>query len=356
MKRRLCTLLLWTLCFALLVQPCAAEGSGVAQNTDYVRGDWHVDAPENHGVDPETLEAFYAAIAKEPLLTVLIIKDGSIISQYAKEGYLADGMFSMNSCTKSVTGALVGIAIDRGLIGGVDTKLTDFFPELLQDADAAKRDITLEHLLTMTSGLYWPEWTAWQLGFGNWLWAENEVNFVLEREMNSVPGKVFNYNTGGVHLLSAIVQKTSGRSTAAFARENLFDPLGMGPVDWYEDKQGIAFGGFSIGMTPKDAARLGQLYLNKGMWGDRRIFSESWAEDSTRAHNNGSHYFSSYGYLWWVSTHDGHALYYAMGSGGQYIIVVPDAQLVCVLTGEYDGRETARPMHFFRRYIVDKLW
>jgi len=329
--------------------------SSVSVSDAYLKGEWQTDLPENHGMDIKTLNNFYESIKEKPVNAVLIIKDGYIISQYFKDNYNEDSVFNMHSCTKSVTSALVGIAIDRGLISDINVKISDYFPQLNDSSDERKKEITIEHCLNMTSGFNWPEMTTWGGGTGDWNKADNAVEFVLNREMEYSPGKVFNYNTGGTHLLSAIIQKETGETEYSFAKKNLFEPLGMKIVEWSKDRQGITSGGSGISMSPKDAARFGQLYLNKGKWGDKQIVSEDWVIDSTKKHLDGLSYFSKYGFLWWVDStgvNPNYDFYYAMGYGGQYIFVVPELNLVTIFASDFPSTDTPVPLSYFKNTII----
>ncbi len=168
----------------------------------------------------------------------------------------------MSSATKSITGTLIGIAIDKGLIDSVDHKLLDFFPDrTFANVDTQKQSITLRHVLSMSSGLDWPH-----NGLNEYLEPGMEaskdwVQFVLDRPMAAAPGSVFVYNSGGSHLLSAVIQKATGMSALDFAQKHLFAPLGITNVTWATDPQGINFGAANLAMSPRDMAKLGYLYL-----------------------------------------------------------------------------------------------
>lgn len=324
------------------------------QNDSYVNGSWHVDTPENHGMDGEKLADFIEAIADEPINSMIIVKDGSIIAEYYKGSYDADSIFSMNSCTKSITSAVVGIAIDEGFIEGIDVPVSDYFPELEAAADERKKAIAFEHILTMTSGFDWPEWTDWNYRFGDWTISDNWVDYVLNREMANTPGEIFNYSTGDTQLVSAIITKATGESESSFAERYLFEPLGITSVRWPEDPQGNSTGGFGIEMSAEDAARFGQLYLNKGKWGEEQIVPEEWVTEATAEHSAGSFYSSKYGYLWWIEPASEEVLYefyYAMGFGGQYIFVVPELNMVTVFTSSL-WSDTGRPYIYFKEDIL----
>ncbi|MCL2034810.1 MAG: beta-lactamase family protein [Oscillospiraceae bacterium] len=309
---------------------------------------WQFDAPENHGVDRDMLERFHATLANVDIRCVLIVKDGYIIDEYYAEDCDENTIFHMASVTKSVTGAVVGLAVDRGLLH-VDEKLKDFFPQLNEPEQADKRDITVENLLTHTSGIYWNEWAGGDY-YIRLARSENWVDFVFSQPMASEPGTAFNYTTGGSHLLGAVLQEAVGESAYDFAKEHLFNPLGMDGVLWQTDPQGITDTGNGIEMTARDAAKFGQLYLYGGNWRGQQIISEEWVEKSIRRQSAGSYGTGEHGYGWWLHSFNGYQGYYAMGHGGQYIIVIPELNLVTVMASRVSNTYT--PQYLFADYVI----
>jgi len=205
----------------------AALASAQAVKRDYwPTREWKTDRPENHGLAPAPLLELERAIEKELIYSALLIKDGFIVFEYYKGNLDRNSKFVLFSCTKSVTSALIGIAIDKGLIKGVDQKISDFFPSLTKpDVDERKKRITLRHLLTMTSGLALAD-RPYYLAMTT---SNDWVEYALTRPMKDDPGNQFTYSTGVSHLLSAIVQKVSGTDTLRFASKNLFAPIYSAP-------------------------------------------------------------------------------------------------------------------------------
>ena len=310
--------------------------------------DWQFDTPENHGVDGAILESLHEAIKKIEIYSVVIVKDGYIIDEYYRQGYDERSVFRLNSCTKSFMSALIGIAIDEGLLDGVDTKLTEFFPQLADSDSAYKKEITIAHLLEHTSGIYWPE--SGGPMFQKFVASENWVDFVLSQPMAVKPGSRFNYSTGGSHLLSAIIQQATGQTSYDFALEHLFQPLGMDSVQWRDDPQGITDGGNGISMNARDAAKFGQLYLNSGKWKGKQIVPEAWVAESTKP-QSAAQPIPGYGYQWWLRKFGDLSAYYAVGHGGQYIVVVPDLELVAVSTGRFPSGKYPF-LNYFRDYVL----
>lgn len=188
---------------------------------------WQFDSPENHQMDPEVFEALHQALPGSGIHTMVTVKDGVIIDEYYGDGYDENSLFELYSASKSFTGALIGIAIDEGYIGGVDDRVSDYLPEVLEQEDTRKHDLTLRHLLTQTSGLEWYEWGS---GYSNWTEfrsADNWVDYILSRALIHDPGTVFNYSTGNTHLLSAVLQSATGMTQEEYCRTRLFDPMGI---------------------------------------------------------------------------------------------------------------------------------
>lgn len=315
--------------------------------------DWQFDTPENHGMDASTLAQFHDAVDGVAIYSAVTAKDGYIVDEYYKEGYDENSVFRLNSCTKSVTGALIGIAINEGYLSGVDAKLSDFFPQLADSADTLKQEVTIEHLLEHTSGIYWSEWSGGPM-FRQLVRSENWVDFVLSQPMASKPGSTFNYTTGGSHLLAAVIQQATGENAFEFGIQYLFDPLGIESVEWRTDPQDVTDGGNGISMSARDAAKFGQLYLDGGKWRGKQIIPEEWVLKSTTPQTYGSPGTGEYGYQWWLKTFGAgdkyYDVYYTMGYAGQYIFVVPELKLVTVITSSL--QDTYAPQYYFNDYII----
>lgn len=292
-------------------------------------------------------EAVEEAARLPRLHSLLISRHGELILERYFRGVRTGQLANVKSVSKSVISALVGIAIERGLIESVDTPIARFFPDQLHgDADPAKRAITIEDLLTMRSGL---ESTSGR-GYGAWVQSANWVRYVLSRPTVSPPGTRMDYSTGNSHLLSAILTRVSGKSTWEFARDVLAGPLGIRLQRWQRDPQGIYFGGNNMEMTPRQMVSFGELYLNGGQANGRRIVSEGWVKASfiPRARSHWSD--ELYGYGWWICDMAGYRAYFAWGYGGQLIFVIPDLRLVVVTTSSTSPGGTRRS---HRRVVFD---
>lgn len=318
-------------------------------------GDWRTSLPEQVGVNSDLLyEADrYIRSAAKRINSLILIKNGQMVFEKYYNGFHRDKPQHICSVTKGIVSALVGIGIDQGYIGSVEQTVVDIFgDESFQSMHYMMQGVTVEHLLTMTSGIYSrynsngnePMWDR-MLRSGNW------AEFILHLPVVEKRFGRFDYTSMNSHLLSTIVAKTSGMGTCEFANRYLFDPIGIGyvhsvqalqpdfPIDedilcWKSDPQGCSIGGFDLRLRPIDLARLGYLYLRMGEWEGKQIISRTWIEQSVKPHVKGEH--SDYGYQWWVS--DGY--YSAQGFGGQSVYVLPAIDSVVVMTSKSDSRGT----------------
>ena len=296
---------------------------------------WRSAIPEEQGMDSELLAQMVEHIQQEKLdlHSLLVVRNGYLVSEAYVYPYSAEQVHFVASVTKSVLGTLVGIAIQNGDIQDVQQPLSSLLPEQeVANLDEEKRAITLENLLTMTSGLDCREnpgpGEAFMQASPDW------VQFMLDLPMVAQPGSKFNYCTGAGQVLSAILQKATGSSVREFANENLFAPLGIGPISearWPSDPQGVTIGGYGLALTSAEMAKLGYLFLNQGEWDGETIVPASWVSTSTASHANLGDK-KEYGYLWWIDPQG--KWYAALGRAGQHIFVYPSENLVVVFTSD----------------------
>lgn len=297
-------------------------------------GDWPVSDPASQGLDPRLLEEMQAEIQSEriPLHSLLILRNGQIVFEEYYQNNTPDERHVQFSVTKSVIATLIGIAIDQGKLEGVDMKVVDFFPgKTFAAPDPRKSEMTIEDLLTMTSGLGWTEADP---SFGALHRSSDWSKWMLDLPMTTEPGETFSYCSGCSHVLSVILQEATGENPRDFAEQYLFQPLGITDYEWETDSDGTPIGGWGLYLKPRDMARLGALYLNEGKWGDTQILSPEWVKVATTAHVQTDGRLG-YGYQWWI--YDTHNAYTALGRDGQTIFVAPDQELVVVTTAAMRG-------------------
>lgn len=272
------------------------------------------------------------------LESLVVIREGRVAYERYYRGMTRDSLADVRSVTKSIVATLVGIAIESGAIDDVDDPITDYLDDSSFNVRPEHEAITVRDLLQMTSGIQWLETGG--PDYGVWIQSADHENTVLDRAIANEPGTTFTYNSGAVHLLGVVLERAVGRPLADYAQEVLFTPLGIGEVVWEDLGRGFVNGGSGIDLRPRDLARIGQLYLQRGFSGDRRIVPESWIDEVTtqRWTNLGSYGAIgrlSYGYLWWMDLERG--AYLAWGYGGQFVYVVPDERLVVVVTTHWPG-------------------
>jgi CubicO group peptidase (beta-lactamase class C family) len=288
------------------------------------------------------------------LRSLLISVDGELVAERYFNGARSTDWANLKSASKSILSTLVGIALDRGHLKSVGDPIAKFFPEHLgASADAAKKRITVEDLLTMRSGL---ESTS-NVYYGRWVASENWVRHVLTRPLIDEPGGGMIYSTGNSHLLSAILTKATKMSTFDFARRYLAEPAGIAIRPWIRDPQGIYLGGNDMHLTSRAMVKYGELYLNRGRAREKQIVSQRWIEESLKPRTKSSWSGRDYGYGWWIDSLRGHTTHYAWGHGGQFIFIVPGLKLVVVTTAvpsPGDGRrEHQRAMYdLMERHLI----
>ena len=287
------------------------------------------------GLDAASLDGVLARAAALPRLhTLLIAQGGEERAAWAFRGPGLDQPVNVKSVSKSVVAALVGIAIERGILDGVDQPVAPVLGDLVPaDADPRVGVITVGHLLAMRAGL---ERTSGR-NYGGWVSSGNWVRDALTRPFVAEPGGRMLYSTGSYHLLSAMLTRASGRSTLDLVRDWLGEPLAIEVPPWTRDPQGIYLGGNNMALAPRAMLRFGEMYRRGGVYGGHRVLPRAWVEASWTPQVRSPFTGHSYGYGWFIVQARGHRVYYAWGYGGQMIYVVPDLALSVVVTSDSAG-------------------
>lgn len=288
--------------------------------------------PPTHGLAPELIaDAVGRARALPRLYSLVVAREGEILVAERFGGPPLTQPVNIKSASKSVLSAVVGIAIGRGVLSGVDQPIAPILSgDLPENPDPRLAEITVGDLLSMRSGL---ERTS-GASYGAWVASANWVRDVLSRPMTGDPGGSMTYSTGNSHLLSAVLTRVSGRSTHALAEEWLARPLGVDLPPWPRDPQGIFFGGNDMRMSPLALVRFGELYRNDGMVGATRVLPEGWVAASWKPQGISGWSGYGYGYGWFSRRVRGFAVHFAWGYGGQMVFVVPDLALTVVMTSD----------------------
>ena len=302
-----------------------------AQETVWPGREWEPVDPADVGMSADQFAIAESQIrsAYQDITGVVVVRGGSIaFEQYYGDDYGIDDRVDIRSITKSVTGTLIGIAIDDGLFG-LDSTIGDLIPELIPaGADPITPTVTIEHLLTMTSG-----W-AWDIGsdYQRLIAADDWVEYTLSQPVVYQPGTFYAYNTGGSHLLSVILDTVTGMDTIKFADTRLFNPIGIDRPTWERSPQGDVIGGFGLAVTPRQLARFGLLSLRSGQWADKQVVSPDYVAAATTYQSSGDATgYAGYGYQWWVIPESPYGAYFGLGYGSNYLYVAPALDLVVVV-------------------------
>jgi CubicO group peptidase (beta-lactamase class C family) len=293
------------------------------------------------------------------LHSLLIVRNGYLVTEAYWHPYGPDDEHSIESITKSVIGTLIGIAIDHREIKSTKESLLDFFPDpSIGNLDRNKKSITIGIMLSMTSGIDCED-TKVQAGLGQ---TSNWVQYFLDLPMSSKPGTKWIYCSGAAHLLSAVLQNETGVDARTYANQNLFAPLGIPPVsaqDWVADPHGITNGMAGLYLTPRDLAKYGYLYLNMGKWDSQQIISAHWVQKSTReqVHIGKDEYVGGldrgFGYLWSIFPEQQYYGY--LGRGGQELFVLPKENIVVLFTGALRVGEEGILLNLVNDFIIPSI-
>ena len=327
---------------------------------------WAVGTPEASGLATAPLDSLiYAVISgKFPgVHSVLIAKNGRLVSENYFEGFRHTTLHDLRSATPLVTALLTGIAIDQGLLPGVDTPVRPFFPEYdsLQNPDPRKSLITVRHLLTMTAGFACNDWSRTSLGNeAKMLRGEDWVKLIWDLPLSFSPGEAWSYCAGGVMVLGGALAHATGQPLPAFARRHLFEPLGIEEYRWQFTPQGRAYAGGLLMLRPRDFARIGQLIINRGRWGEQQVVSAEWVDAVVRSQAKtwGPEVpAAEWGYLCWrkkfIINGQSYNAFFAAGNGDQLLIGFPELQLLAVFTGgNYNAPLVKQPLEMMERYIL----
>jgi len=325
---------------------------------------WTIDSPESAGLDGARLCRIADRLKETEanVHAVVVARHGRLLFEQYFPGYdepwgLNDGQHEfdattrhdMRSVSKSVVSLLVGIAIDRKLIRSVDESVVKFFPDYSAQKSPGWDNITLRHLLTMSSGIQWDENRGWKDPKNDEPHLSNEadpIGYVLSKPIAAPPDTVWTYNGGGTDLLGNIIERVSGKSFEAFAREMLFAPLGITDWQWMKYPNEKIAPAAGLRLRPRDAAKIGQLVLNKGDWNGKQIVSAKWIEQSVTPRFQALGYFGGlfyYGQQWWMGrtlSGDKDVKWIAaQGLGGQRLFIVPELDLVVMTTSGLYGSE-----------------
>ena len=328
--------------------PKDASGGNQEGEFKWPDGEWSTSDPEAQQLDSDWLDRADQKIKDNypNIYSLLVVRHGYMVYEKYYQGMDRDRYNPVYSVTKSVLSALTGIALREKVLESTGQKVSELLPEYFSSIDnPEKKNIDLKDVLTMSGGL-----ESIDNDYGGYFTSGDWLDYAIKKPLTDQPGSKFVYNTGLTHVLSGIIAKKSGRNTMEFADQYLFGPLGIDIKRWDRDGLGIYSGGTGLYLTPGDMAKLGLLYLNNGKWKDEQIIPEEWVKESVSAQIQVSPELN-YGYLFWVedlkdqTSGKIYHTYRADGAGGQKILVIPELDMLVVITANLnsasgDGRDT----------------
>lgn len=343
------------------ITSCAESPSEEFQPAYWPTQGWKNSTPEEQGMDSDKLVQMFEHIEANdmPLHSLLIVRNGYLVTEAYWHPYGPNDAHSIESITKSIIGALIGIAIDQEAIRNVDQNLLSFFPQqTIQNLDGGKRSITLNDLLSMTPGLDCEDAKS----LDRVTRSDNWVQTLLDLPMASKPGSEWIYCSGASHLLSAVLLEATGTNARSYANQHLFAALGIPQAtekDWSSDPQGITNGIAGLYLTPRDLAKFGFLYLNSGKWNGQQVIPTDWVRESTReqAYIGEDEYVGGhdrrFGYLWSIFPDQNY--YGCLGRGGQELFVLPQENIVIVFTGGLKVDSEGILLNLINDYIIPSV-
>lgn len=280
--------------------------------------------------------------------TCMIFKSNALVYQYEQAENLINIPHKVNSVTKSVLSSLIGIALEKDYLSSIDQPVTNYLSSTEYKSSHLK-DLTIKHLLTMTSGL---DSTKWKHAIES----RNPVNGILTDSFYSAPGEKMVYNNSDSHLLNAVLENVTGMNPSVFLEKYLFQPLQISNYTWKKDSSDLPIGGYGLYLTPVDLLKYAVLILQKGQWQGKQLISKDWLKEATSPHVPTEKSNQSFGYHWWVS-HSVNDLqpsfYYAAGRGGKFIFVSPNQELAVTFTANLPSHDSLLPFQWFVRYILN---
>jgi CubicO group peptidase (beta-lactamase class C family) len=303
------------------------------------------------GLDSALLAAAVErASSQSRLHNMIVARHGRVELEHHFRGPPPDRPANVKSVSKSLLSAVVGAALAQGILEDLEAPVAPFFPDHLPPGEAGgdggmdtygdgagtaaprdpRREITLAHLLSMSSGL---ESTSIR-NYGRWVSSSDWVRYALTRPVLFEPGSRMLYSTGNSHVLSAVLTRASGRTTHALATAYLAEPLGIRLPPWPRDPQGIFFGGNDMLISPRDLLRFGELYRQGGTMDEREVLPREWVEESWRVRVHSARDGNGYGLGWWARHAGPHEVRFAWGYGGQFLFVIPALEMTVVFTSD----------------------
>jgi CubicO group peptidase (beta-lactamase class C family) len=308
---------------------------------------WKVTTPTSQGMNENIIGGLGSLVGSlKNVKSFLIIRNGKIVHEQYLNGAAQDSLLNICSITKRITASLIGIEIDKKIIGSINKPISRYFPEIAyMGADPQWNNITIYHLINMISGMDWIEVLDIP-AFENTFYNPNPLPMTFSRNIVNQPGTIYSYNSPSIHLLSYIIERSTKKSVADFANRNLFGPLKIQNFKWQADGNNVKNGAANLYLTARNLAKVGLLYLHDGMWQHQNVISKNWIDASLRTPINLDTLQGSYlssgpnmvskpgmymGNTWCTINFMGETIHYGDGYGGQLLVLIPKYQVIVVM-------------------------
>ncbi len=322
----------WVICFAV---SCSSRNSAEEPSTaiektseNWPTEGWEYDTISNASLFNPVVDSFPGKYS------LLIVKDGRIAFEHYQEPYSKDSLIHINSCTKTVISILFGAVFKEQLALNENKAAVDYFPEYTI-ADSAIQSIKVKYFLSMSSGLEWNGGID-AVDVIQMSKTDDWAQYVFEHKVTGPPGEHFHYNSGGTQVVSTILNKRAENGLMAFAKKNLFNPLGVSTFKWDSTPKGVPKAGWGLHLKMEDMAKLGYLLLKKGKWQDLQIVSEEWVSKMSSKYVEANDTYD-YGYQCWIPKNIGTEGFLFIGSyppSKKVVAVLPELNSVVVYVGE----------------------
>jgi CubicO group peptidase (beta-lactamase class C family) len=333
---------LWFI-YLVLLSGCVSDAPFKFESSvvpEQLNDGWQVAFPEDVNINRQAIDKIYADFISENKYfnakSLLIVKDSKLVFEaYCRGPGDRDYIGHIQSVTKSITSLIFGIIRSEGYIDALDETLYSIIPAKFP-SDVIKQSITLHHLLTMTSGIWFDnDVFSVEIYVGK---PSDPIKYILKKPIYANPGEQFYYRDCDPHLVSYVIQKMTGKTLEKWAKERLFDPLEIRDYYWDSDHTGITMGAHGLHLKPRDMAKIGQMVLENGHWNGIQIVDSTWIATSTQKQIETSHqtepYVWDYGFYWWIVPR--WQAFTTWGHGGNFIFIVPGKDMVIVMTSMPD--------------------
>jgi len=325
---------------------------------------WETATMKNTGIDTIMFQTLMNKIIwgdYDYLHSILVVKNGKLVFEEYVNGFKRTNVNQISTITKTFLGALTGIAVDKGLVNNVNDPVMNYLPEYAGLRDEDKNKVLIRHLLTMTAGFQWNQLesvTSSESDLNLAVDSGDYIHYVLSKPIIDEPGTKWYLNDGYPEILGGIIKSSTDTETDKFAEEYLFNPLGFEGYFWDTYSNGMLSCAWGLSLVSRDLAKFGYLFLTGGRWNGNQVISEDWINESIKPYiatdiNHIPWWIGSeFGFQWNMKRMHGYDLVYATGNGGQFLICIPELDIVVVTTAVNDSAKMELMWEIVENYIV----